>query len=837
VGHSAQIEEGRSVPWLSQKLDEGRYGEEVRRIEGMTTPSFQPNTARATVPGQPPTPATPLLGRASELVAVRDLLTRADVRLVSLVGPGGVGKTRLALASLASSADDFTEGACWVPLASLTETARVWPSVARALGVPDPPEGTAALEGLKRHLFARSVLLALDNLEHLIEIAPELVELLEACPQLKVLVTSRRALRVRSEHEYLVRPLEPPSITVSLEAVAQNDAAQLFVQRARAVRSDFSLSAENASTIAQICARLDGLPLALELAASRLRLFTADGLLERLSAPLDALVGGPRDASERQRSLRATLEWSLALLEPEERRLFARLGVFVGGFDLEAAEAIGGPDALKRLEVLVEQSLVQANDDRFFMLETIRESALEHLEQNGDATDAREAHARHFQALCERAEPEIWGANQTAWMDRLERELDNLRAAMGWGLEHDTALTLFVSGALYPLWNYRGRTHEALGWMERAIERGTTSDEVRAHALEEIAEYLYYVNRVEEARTHLSEALGLYRELKLERRIASSLSQLAKCEDTLGNHERARAHLEEALERARASGKADMIAQVTYALGLNRYGALNFAGAREVFEESLDQARTLGSPNALCARLMAIGIVDYALGDADSARDLLEQGLEIAREQHNISRVRNILSNLVIALADLNQLERARALLEELCDVNLQAGRGAMQTGLDDDWLLAAASVASKEGLHTRAAQLVGAAQRYHEADGLPWLETDRVQVARLAAASIRALGDDWERTVADGLELEVADILKAPEPAPRKRPDALSAREFEVISLVAEGLTDAEIAARLSIRPRTVSTHLTNVYNKFGVRSRTQAVREARKRRLLEIA
>lgn len=234
---------------------------------------------------------------------------------------------------------------------------------------------------------------------------------------------------------------------------------------------------------------------------------------------------------------------------------------------------------------------------------------------------------------------------------------------------------------------------------------------------------------------------------------------------------------------------------------------------------------------------MAIGIVDYALGDAASARDALEQGLEIAREQHNISRVRNILSNLVMALSDLNQLERARALLEELRGVNLQASRGEAKTGLDDDWLLAAASLASREGQHTRAARLVGAAQRYHEADGLPWLETDRAQVARLAAASIQALGDDWERTVADGLELEVAQILIATEAAAPKRPDALSAREFEVISLVADGLTDAEVAERLGIRPRTVSTHLTNVYNKFGVRSRTQAVREAQKRGLLETA
>ncbi len=341
---------------------------------------------RVPVPGQPPTPTTPLLGRARDLVSVRDLLTRADVRLVSLVGPGGVGKTRLALAALAGSADDFADGARWVSLASIAETTHVWPSVARALGVPDLPEGTAALEGLKHHLASLSMLLALDNLEHLIDLAPEVTVLLEACPQLKVLVTSRRALRVRAEHEFPVRPLElpdPSNAALTADVVARSDAVQLFVQRASTIRPGFVLSEGNARTLAGICARLDGLPLALELAASRLRLFTPEELLERLSAPLNALVGGPRDLSERQRSLRSTLDWSLALLEPDEQTLFARLGVFSGGFDLEAAEVIGGPGALSRLESLIEHSLLQSQDGRLFMLETIRESALEHLEQSG----------------------------------------------------------------------------------------------------------------------------------------------------------------------------------------------------------------------------------------------------------------------------------------------------------------------------------------------------------------------------------------------------------------------------------------------------------------------
>ncbi len=802
----------------------------------MTTRAFQ-TIVRPAIPGQPPTPATPLLGRAKELLGVRDLLTRADVRLVSLVGPGGVGKTRLALASLALIGDDFADGACWVALASLTETNRVWPSVARALGIPDPPEGAAALEGLKRHLASRSLLLALDNLEHLIGAAPEVVALLEACPQLKILITSRRALRVRSEHEYAVHPLELPAQNAALNSVTRNDAVQLFAQRARAVRSDFSLNPQNASTVARICARLDGLPLALELAASRLRVFSVENLLERLGAPLEALVGGPRDANERQRSLRATLEWSLTLLEPSERQLFAHLGVFTGGFDLDAAEAIGGPAALTALEVLVEHSLVRLDGGRFSMLETIRERALEALLENKQIETVRERHAQYFLSLCQQAQTEIYSPNQTAWIDRLEADLDNLRATMRWGLEHEASLTLFIAGSLYPLWNYRGHTFEALDWMEQALELDQYPIEVRAKALEDASDYLYYVGRLDQAIAHLHEALTLYRELGLEQRVASVLSHLAKNADSLGQPDQARTYLEEALLIARTNAQTDLIAQVTFALGLNLYGATEFGPARDAFQESLSLVESSGSPNAVCGRLMAIGMIDYALGERERSRDFLERALEIAHDQRNLSRARNILPYLAIALADLGDLTRARALQDELLAINLQTGKGEAGSGLEDNWLMAAAAIAAHEGHHVRAARLIGASHRYREAEGLLWLGPDQVVLERFAHQSMQALKDGWERAVNQGRELEVEQILTDPEPSSPKRPDDLSSREFEVMTLVADGLSDAEIAVELGIRPRTVSTHLTNIYNKFGVRSRTQAVREAQKRGLLETA
>ncbi len=789
---------------------------------------------RVPVPGQPPTPATPLLGRARDLVSVRDLLTRADVRLVSLVGPGGVGKTRLALAALLGSADDFADGARWVSLASVAETTHVWPGVARALGVPDPPEGTAALEGLKRHLASRSMLLALDNLEHLIDLAPEVAALLEACPQLKVLVTSRRALRVRAEHEFPVRPLELPDASkadLTADVVARSDAAQLFVQRASTLRPGFALSEGNARTVAGICARLDGLPLALELAASRLRLFTPEELLERLSAPLHTLVGGPRDLSERQRSLRATLDWSLALLEPDERSLFARLGVFSGGFDVEAAEALGGPGTLARLESLIEHSLVQSQDGRLFMLETIRESALELLELSGHAAATREAHARYFMALCERAEQEIYGSNQTVWMDRLELEIDNLRAAMRWGLQFDPSLTLFIARAPYPMWNFRGRSFEAIRWIEQALELAGSSTEAQAHALEKLGEHLYCVGRHEDARTRFVEALGLFRALNDQPRTVFVLTQIAKCDDTFERYEQAQGHLEEALSIARTHDLRDIIAQLSYALALNRFGRLDFVGARVNALESLEHALPSASPGALCGRYMALGMIDYMLGDTTPARDAFERAYAIALEQRNLMRMNGILQGLVTTLAELGELERANALLNELRDVNLQLEPD--ENPMDQAWLITAAAVAVAEGRPVRAARLVGAARRLEGKEN----RVTNALIDRFARKAMRALGDGWDRAVAEGQQLEVEEILLAPEPSARKQPDDLSARELEVVSLVAEGLTDAEIAERLGIRPRTVSTHLTSVYNKFGVRSRTQAVREAQRRGLLETA
>ncbi len=787
-----------------------------------------------TTPGSPPAPATVLLGRSLELSAIQGLLTRADVRLVSLIGPGGVGKTRLALAAQHASADDFTDGACWIPLVGVQDPGLIWAQVATALGVPNPPPDAAAFQVVKRFLEAKSILLVLDNFEQLAEAGPQVAALLQACPQLKILVTSRRPLRVRSEHEYPVRPLGLPSPRASLEAVRDNDAVQLFVQRARAVKGDFALTAANAGVIAQICARLDGLPLALELAASRLRLFTPEGLLNALSVPLEALVRGARDLSDHQQSLRSTLEWSLALLEPRERTLFAQLGVFVGGADLEAVLAVGGADALPSLETLVEHSLVGSQAGRFTTLETIRELAVERLGSDEVAAGAHERHARHFFALCGRAETEIYGANETLWVDRLDLELGNLRAAMTWGLQFDPSLTLLIAFAPYPMWNLRGHNLEAADWIERALAVGSGSPEIRAKALEKLGDYLYAADDLERVTACLLEALELLTALQEFDRAVAVLTRLARCEDTLGRHREAQAYLGRALEIARTHGQLQSVGQLSFALGLNRFATLDFAAARVNIAEALEHALALKAPNTISGCLMALGMIDYLLGDAASARDSLERALQIALEHRNPRRSQGVLMALVTVVAELGEFSRSKTLLEDFRRTNLELDPDDDPLGAS--WLLAAASIAAYEGQHLRAAKLIGASQHLERDAVAGSRGPTQALIDRFAAPSRRALGAAWDRAVAEGGALTVEAILSAPETTPQRTRDSLSAREFEVVSLVARGLTDAEIADQLGIRARTVSTHLTSVYNKFGVRSRTQAVLEAGRRGLLAI-
>ncbi|HEV2744357.1 MAG TPA: AAA family ATPase, partial [Rubrobacter sp.] len=393
-------------------------------------------------------PTTPLVGREREAAEVRGLLTQRNARLLTLTGIGGVGKSRLAAEVTREAADNFPDGAAFVGLASLSDAALLVPTVLRSLGAPEA-QGRPPLESLVDHLRSEHFLLVLDNLEHLLEAAPEVAVLIEGCPGLVVLATSRAPLRVKGEQEYPIPPLALPASTraPSEEGVLASPSGVLFAERARAASPGFKLTPENAASVAAICWRLAGLPLALELAAAKARFLDPATLLSRLDRALS--TAWARDLPERQRTMQATLDWSFGLLSEPERGLLGRLSVFAGGFTLEAAEAVGaGPDAvgnaggedvLDLLGGLVEQSLVTVDPNaggeaRYGMLEPVRQYAREKLEQSREAQGVLREHAAFFLALSRRAGSEMWGPRQGEWLQRLERENGNLQAAIGWAL-------------------------------------------------------------------------------------------------------------------------------------------------------------------------------------------------------------------------------------------------------------------------------------------------------------------------------------------------------------------------------------------------------------------
>ena len=454
----------------------------------------------AHVPGSAlPSPPTPLVGRERELIEIRELLLGgSEVRLVTLTGIGGVGKTRLAVAAARASLAEghFPDGVGFVGLAPLRDPALVVSTTARSLGLKEE-QGQSAASALHAHLREKRMLLVLDNFEHLLEAAAEIVHLVEACPGLVVLTTSRAPLRVRGEHEYPVPPLALPSSTQhpTEEELLKTPSGRLFVDRARAASPSFALTSEDAAAVAAICWRLAGLPLALELAATKVRVLEPAALLSRLDQALT--TAWARDLPERQRTMRATLDWSYELLSELERRLLRRLSVFAGGFTLEAAEAVGAiedysevpEEVLGLLGVLVEQSLVVMQppkagvEARYEMLEPVRQYALEKLEQSGEAGDAHRKHAEYFLGLAERAQPELMGERQVEWLERLEQENSNLRAAMNWALATSDAETAARMGwALWEFWWVHGYQREGLQWMKTVLER-ELSPSVRARAL------------------------------------------------------------------------------------------------------------------------------------------------------------------------------------------------------------------------------------------------------------------------------------------------------------------------------------------------------------------
>ncbi|MBA3364236.1 MAG: protein kinase [Actinobacteria bacterium] len=577
-----------------------------REFPALKTLAARPNN----LPAQP----SPLIGRRRELQELQALLGSENVRLLTLSGPGGTGKTRLALQVGAELLERFSAGVYFCPLAPVRDPELLLPAIAETLSLREQPGQTLA-ETLREYLSEKELLLLLDNLEQLVAGGPRLAELLAACPRLSVLCTSRALLRIGGEHEYALEPLP------------EDDAVSLF--RARAVNS------EPPEAVEEICRRLDGLPLAIELAAARTRLLAPTELLGRLEQRLPLLTGGRRDAPERQRTLRATIEWSYELLSPEERGLFARLSVFAGSFTLEAAEEVCEAD-LDTLEMLLEQSLLRRwASGRLGMLETIREFAGERLEDAQEADSTRKQHAAYFLALATKAEPHLIGPEQAQWLERLEQEHDNFRAALAWAARAGAGeLELRLATALAPFWDTRGHLREAVGYLEHAVAGVHARDFpcVRAKALAFLAGSLGRLGDLGSCKTLSQEALSVARECGDVPTVLYCLLNLSVSAADEGDFEAASSALAEAGDLAAQGGYLAELGMAKGNLGNLAIARGDYALAESLCEESAALLRAAGNQWGLSHAVFNTGLARLKQGQAEAAREPFEEALRIARE-------------------------------------------------------------------------------------------------------------------------------------------------------------------------------------------------------------
>jgi len=740
------------------------------------------------VPARPapvPVPRSPLIDRAQEVALVRSLLQREDVGLVTLTGTGGVGKTRLALQVAADLASRFVDGVAFISLASLKDPELVELTVARALGVSEA-DGQSIGESLLEYLRPRELLLLLDNAEQLLSAAPLATRLLDAAPRLTLLVTSREPLRVRDERVVPVLPLALPDTEdlPDLDTLAQVPAVALFVERVREVKPDFVLTADNAQAIAEICRRLDGLPLALELAAARSTVLPPAALLARLEHRLPLLVHGARDVPQRQQTLRNTIAWSYDLLAASDKALFRRLAVFVGGFTLEAVEAVcvldaastvSSPEAddgavLEQLAQLLDKSLVQpqqgvGGEPRFTMLETIHEYAQEQLEASGEAAALQERRADYFLRVALEADPQMYGPEREVWMERLDREDANLRAALAWSKADKSAgqTGLRLVGALAFYWALRGSVREGRAWLEGMLERtdGTDRSAARGYALLG-AGWLAWADGDYEVASHLAEeSLSILREVGDKRESGNAEWLLGLVRMGQRNSAAALPLLEESRTLFKDLGDLSGEALSLYFLGMAAYFSGDRVAARAHYEESLRLFQQQGDVFGVTLLVSALEVVGLPQGDEEMARSLYEQSLPLLRA----SRERGRLGIILIHAGDvwLHQSggeQQAKTLYKQ--GLHLWQDMQRVDNGIGIVRSLAGlAEVAAAQGQAERAGRLFGAADRL-----LPSASSYREDVNRRVAAArdhldATAFTTGWTAGQAMTVEQAVTDALQ----------------------------------------------------------------------------
>jgi predicted ATPase len=610
-------------------------------------------SGRATLPA----PRTSFIGRERELEEIGDLL--AEVRLLTLTGPGGTGKTRLALRAAADQVDRVEDGVVFVDLSAVTDAELVPSTIAATMGVGQDV-GADIVDSLAGHLRDRETLLLLDNVEQVVESAPVVDRLLNDAPRLRVLATSRVPLHLSGEHEYLVRPLPlPDPERPELETITTCESVMLFVERAAAVRRGFRVDEENAPAVAEIARRLDGLPLAIELAASRAKLLSPQALLERLDRRLPLLTGGPRDLPERQRTLRAAIEWSYDLLEAEERGLFARLAAFRGGWTLDAAEAVCAPglelDVVDGLGSLVDKSLVRQEQSRqgevrFRMLETIHEFAAERLAASGEEDEIRRRHAEHVRELAEEAEPHLMGEGQFRWLERLEREHDNLRAALDWAeAAGDAETALRTAAAIWRFWQLHGHLAEGRARLERilALPGSAARSAPRARALGALGGIAYWQGDYAAIESLYEEAVDIGREVGDPRLLSRALFDLSFVPMVTGQDiERQEPLLREAQAEADPDDRA-LKAQILTGLGYNSvFRGGDPADVIPLLEESVAIFREVGDRVQTAESLVGLAGLQLLRDEPEAGRGRLREAVALLADPDSPIMLGMVLSSL-----------------------------------------------------------------------------------------------------------------------------------------------------------------------------------------------